>query len=338
MKVNSQILVSIIVPVYNVEEYLDQCLESLTSQTLKSIEIICINDASTDSSLIKLQGWARKDNRIIVVDSKINKKQGGARNLGIKKARGIYLGFVDSDDFVSNDMYETLIDNSNGMTSDIIISSKYFVFKDNVVQEIINLPNNCNDNLRGGVKSYILLNGCRMWTNIVKRSLILDNDLFYPENVIYEDNANGPNIFLCAKDMQIVNASFYYYRYNQSSTTKKKDDMHFFDRRETAKLFVEHAKRLGYYAKFKEEIDYTFYRLFLKNTIMGCLTLFSKYPLRQVRLTQREYVNICTTSIENNSYYRLKKDKIDFVIKIMNILPFTGYLFSFIIKMKSRNI
>lgn len=176
-----------------------------------------------------------------------------------------------------------------------------------------------------------------MWTNIVKRSLILDNDLFYPENVIYEDNANGPNIFLCAKEIQIVNASFYYYRFNQSSTTKKKDDMHFFDRRETARLFVEHAKRLGHYTEFKEEIDYTFYCLFLKYTIIGCFTLFSRYPLRQVQLTQREYMNICTTPIENNSYYRLKKDRIDFIIKIMNIIPFAGYLFSFMIKRRARN-
>lgn len=150
MEVNNQILVSIIVPVYNVEEYLDQCLDSLTSQTLKNIEIICINDASTDSSLIKLQEWAKKDSRIIVIDSKINKKQGGARNLGIKRASGIYLGFVDSDDFVSNNMYEMLIRHSNGMKSDIVISSRYFVYKDNVSQEIINLPVNCNDNLRGG--------------------------------------------------------------------------------------------------------------------------------------------------------------------------------------------
>ncbi len=84
-------------------------------------------------------------------------------------------------------------------------------------------------------------------------------------------------------------------------------------------------------------IDYAFYCLFLKNTIMGCFILFSRYPLRQVRLTQREFMSICTTPIENNSYYRLKKDKMDFIIKIMNILPFMGYLFSFIIKMKSRN-
>ncbi len=89
--------VSIIVPVYNVEKYLSTCLDSLINQTLKDIEIICINDGSTDNSLNILNEYAQKDTRIIVIN-KENSGPGSCRNLGIEKATGEYIQFVDSDD------------------------------------------------------------------------------------------------------------------------------------------------------------------------------------------------------------------------------------------------
>ena len=101
------IKVSIIIPVYNVEKYLQKCLESLVNQTLKEIEIICINDGSTDKSEEILKIFAQKDDRIIVVN-KENEGQSVARNVGIKLAKGEFLGFVDSDDWVDLDFFEKL--------------------------------------------------------------------------------------------------------------------------------------------------------------------------------------------------------------------------------------
>ena len=92
--------VSIVIPVFNVEKYIGKCLDSLISQTLHNIEIICVNDCSTDKSLDILRDYEAKDNRIVVIDLPRNIKQGGARNAGIKKARAPFLGFVDSDDWV----------------------------------------------------------------------------------------------------------------------------------------------------------------------------------------------------------------------------------------------
>ena len=97
-------LVSVIVPVYNVEKYLRQCLDSLISQTLQNIEIICVNDASPDNSLAILKEYEAKDKRIVVVDLYENMRQGGARNRGIEYARANYIAFVDSDDWVSVDI------------------------------------------------------------------------------------------------------------------------------------------------------------------------------------------------------------------------------------------
>ena len=95
----TEVKVSVIIPLYNVENYLKQCLDSVVNQTLKEIEIICINDGSTDNSKQILEDYARKDDRIKIINRK-NSGQGVARNVGIKYAKGEYIGFVDSDDWV----------------------------------------------------------------------------------------------------------------------------------------------------------------------------------------------------------------------------------------------
>lgn len=112
--------VSIIVPVYNTEEYLQKCLDSLTNQTLKNIEIICVNDGSTDNSLKILQDNAIKDDRIKIINQE-NKKQGAARNAGMQVATGEYIGFVDSDDYVDLHYFERLYRVARNYNSDIAL-------------------------------------------------------------------------------------------------------------------------------------------------------------------------------------------------------------------------
>ena len=100
--------VSVLVPIYNVERYLPQCLEALCSQTLRDLEIVAVNDGSTDGSLSVLQEWARKDERIVIVD-KPNSGYGASMNCGIEAARGAYIGIVEPDDFPERDMFKRLL-------------------------------------------------------------------------------------------------------------------------------------------------------------------------------------------------------------------------------------
>ena len=112
--------VSILIPIYNVEKYLPRCLDSLLNQTLTDIEIICVNDGSIDNSLKLLKQYQAQDNRIIIVD----KKNGGlpsARNAGLDRARGEYVGFVDSDDYVEPSMFETLYKTAKKENSEVVI-------------------------------------------------------------------------------------------------------------------------------------------------------------------------------------------------------------------------
>ena len=101
--------VSILVPIFNVEKYLRQCLDSIVNQTLKDIEIICINDGSTDSSPAIIDEFAKNDPRIVIL-TKTNSGYGDSMNQGLKKATGEYIGIVESDDWVDIDMFENLYD------------------------------------------------------------------------------------------------------------------------------------------------------------------------------------------------------------------------------------
>ncbi len=114
------IKVSIIVPVYNVEKYLQSCMDSLVNQTLEDIEIICVNDGSTDNSLEILESYAKKDSRIKVFTIE-NSGNSIARNYGIKIAKGKYVGFVDSDDYINETMFEKLYNSCEQNDLDLAI-------------------------------------------------------------------------------------------------------------------------------------------------------------------------------------------------------------------------
>ena len=116
--------VSVIIPVYNVEEYLRECLDSVVNQTLKDIEIICVNDGSTDNSLAILEEYAAKDERLRVFTQE-NQGQSVARNLAMEKARGEYIGFVDSDDWIDLDFYEKLYRAAVKAQADIACANIY---------------------------------------------------------------------------------------------------------------------------------------------------------------------------------------------------------------------
>jgi glycosyltransferase involved in cell wall biosynthesis len=131
--------ISIIVPIYNVEKYLSRCLESLLAQTLKDIEIIAINDGSSDRSYEILKQYETKDNRIIVID-KPNGGVSSARNEGIQISSGEYIGFVDPDDWVDHEMYEVMYTNALSCKADVVMCSYIREFENHSKPKNFNLP------------------------------------------------------------------------------------------------------------------------------------------------------------------------------------------------------
>ena len=118
--------ISILIPIYNVEKYLKECLDSVINQTLKDIEIICINDGSTDSCAEILKAYSLKDNRIKVIN-KENSGYGASMNMGLEEATGDYIGIVESDDFIKEEMFANLYKIATKDDAEIV-KSDYFYY------------------------------------------------------------------------------------------------------------------------------------------------------------------------------------------------------------------
>lgn len=321
-----KILISVIVPVYNTEEYLDDCLKSLTKQTFQDIEIICINDASTDNSWIKLTEWESIDERIRIVNLKENIRQGGARNIGILQAKGEYIAFVDSDDFVHQEMYNILYKNSNNGAYDIVVGEKHCRYG-NEINEEFNFPTLNKDSYIEKIKKHILVHGCPIWNSIIRKQVIIENNLFFPENTYYEDNAVATLFFACAKSIKVVQAiPLYYYRVTNVSTTRRKEDIRYFERMHTATLFLENAKRVGVYELYKEEIDYAFFLLYYQNTILGALERFKVIPKENIKKIITSYPSYLKKCIKNNKYYKINKPS-----SVINAVVYFPYCYSVLI-------
>ncbi len=134
-------LVSVIIPVYNTEKYLRKCLDSVCNQTLKDIEIICVNDCSSDDSLAILQEYASQDNRIKIINFTQNKGVAIARNTAIDEAKGEYIGFVDSDDYIDLDFYEKLYNKAVETGAEVAIGGCYIENENGTRQKNILIDN-----------------------------------------------------------------------------------------------------------------------------------------------------------------------------------------------------
>jgi len=198
--------VSVIIPVYNTEKYLRKCLDSVLNQTLSDIEIICIDDCSTDGSLAVLKEYAASDSRIKIIEFKENKGAGAARNAGIKTATGEYIGFVDSDDYININFYSHLY-NSIKDTNVEVAKGKL------VIQDVVYSP--IKDAFYD-INSDVIQNSAYFYhsftTGLYKRELIKTNNIHFLENCSYfEDPYFSILVTLHCKKVNVVNNAFYYY-------------------------------------------------------------------------------------------------------------------------------
>ena len=202
--------ISIIVPVYNVEKYLEKCIDSILNQSFRDFELILVDDGSTDNSGYVCDRYKDQDNRIIV----IHKENGGvssARNRGLDIARGDFIGFMDSDDFIHKDMYKILYDNLIKNEADLAICKAQNVYQDetiklnNIVEDFPVKVLTSKDALK---KLYnIRTTFVYAWNKLYKRELF--EELRYPENKIYEDEWLSPKLlYKSSKIVYIYFVSF----------------------------------------------------------------------------------------------------------------------------------
>ncbi len=196
--------VSVIIPVYNTEQYLKKCLDSVCGQTLKDLEIICINDCSPDGSLQILKEYAANDNRIKIIDFKENKGAAAARNAGINAASGEYLGFVDSDDFIDLDFYEKLYDKAIETGAEVVKGSDLKLIHVNGQIEV----EKRNQQVRQNKINFV----CQYTTAIFKREFIVKNKIDFPHDLsVGEDPVFTIKAAILAKKIEVIDGAQYYY-------------------------------------------------------------------------------------------------------------------------------
>lgn len=229
-------------PIYNIEDYLGECLDSIINQTLEDIEIICINDGSTDNSLSILEKYAEKDNRIKIL-SQNNKGAGIARNEGLKIAKGECLSILDADDFYDLAMLEKMYEKINSTNSDITIcksrhydmnSCRYSDIEYAVHQRFINKKENEKEVFNYKDLSGHIFDFCVGWSwdKLYKKSFVKDN------NLEFQDLRSSNDLFFVfssivkAKRISIVNEVLATHRRNVDtslSKTREKDPLCFYD-------------------------------------------------------------------------------------------------------------
>lgn len=245
-----RMLVSIVVPIYNTEKYLRKCIDSLVHQSYENIEVVLVDDGSTDSSLSISMEYRNMDDRVKVF-SKQNGGQGTARNLGIEKALGDYIMFVDADDWVDSDIVEVLVNEINTRGSDIAIcnikktkfnSEEIGVYFDEKLK---------TDVVEGEYKKQLFDISTYPVARLINKKLFAEHSLFFPTH-FYEDVALLPLIYAHAERISFVDKHLYTYRDQGNSTVNNLN--HIYDRVECLETLVDRFKQYGKFALYESDI------------------------------------------------------------------------------------
>lgn len=211
-------MLSFIVPVYNVAAYLDECLESLCGQTYQNLEIICVDDGSTDNSLSVLQDWKERDSRIKII-SQENRGVSCARNRGLKQASGEYIGFVDGDDYLDVNAAEIIIEKALTHDADIVVYGGRAFPETQWVTEVFG-P---RDIVRKDDGRLMIFEerGCipSASNKVYRRRLLVENNIEFNESLVLgEDNSLQFLVFPLSKKVVFISNRFYHYRFNREGS------------------------------------------------------------------------------------------------------------------------
>ncbi len=327
---------SVIVPVYNMAKdgLLDYCINSLVGQTLQSMEIIAVDDASTDDSLQILQDFEKKyPGRVKAVASPENRRQGGARNLGLKEAQGRYIGFMDADDWVVEDLFERMVERAKTTGADVVGTDMCRVYEHTMVpteREACNLLSQTGILDHEKRKEYLLQPG-PISTKIYAREIFFDKEFSFPEHMAYEDNAVSVEIGMRIKHFEhIPEANVFYYQHGDSTTHSinlKKCQ----ERMEAMRIMLKYAKENGALEEFRDVIEFHFSTLFYRNTLFSYMQSDCKKDMSFIRKMGEEMV-ATFPEFRQNPYYNQTVN--DYEQKLINLQLKSTLAFMIVYKLK----
>lgn len=271
--------VSIIVPVHNSQAYLHKCVDSLLAQTLEEIEIILVDDCSVDSSRELIDNYVNQNPdkvRKLFLDENI--RQGGARNRGMSIARGEYLCFVDSDDFIEPDTCRVLYESAKGAD---MCGADYYI------DSGISLKNRDISYGEGFEmtpqrKVHMAANCGYFWSRIYRRDFLQEFDLRFPEGTFYEDAHFNFMTILLSRSVVKAPGRFYHYYQSENSTMRSDENPRQYERIAIPTLIMEDCKARGLYEQYRDLVDRKYIFMQMSNIRYTCLGKFRKPDVKQL--------------------------------------------------------
>lgn len=288
--------ISVIVAAYNIENYIEKCLESLINQTLKELEVIVINDGSQDRTPLKIEKYSKKDERVILINQE-NKGLIEARKTGLNIAKGEYILFVDGDDWLELNALEVLYENAIKNNSDIVL---YQAFKsyDNE-KELFSIYDKCKEaSLEEILLGKILP---AIWSKFIKLDYIKLNNIPFPSNISFaEDLATVTSLFIFNPKVSIIDIPLYNY-YQRSNSITKQIDAKVLEIDEAFNFIKKTLQTHEIYLENKDKFEYLVYIHMFDNWFLKYADLEQKYILD----LYKKYKNY-EVDINSNSYIREK--------------------------------
>ncbi len=305
--------VSVIVPVYNTKLYLRRCLDSLANQTIDSIEIVLVNDGSTDNSLSIMEEYKEKYPDKFTIINKENGGQATARNLGIKSCKGQYIGFVDSDDCVDVNMFKTMYEKAINNKCDYVECHYHYIEE--------GIKGNKELQTRGNIRPYLgrkdmFINPqVSPWNKLYKREVLVDNQIDFPEGLIYEDTAFFIKSVPFIKQSAYIDSKFVNYYLRKTSTMNANKSRKVGDIFKVIEDYLKFYKDRGLYEEYKTELEYFSSKIILCSSLSRIGRVSDKEIRNQLLDESFELLCKWFPNYKSNKYYG---GKIGLYIKFVN--------------------
>lgn len=320
--------VSVIVPVYNVEAYLERCLDSLVNQTCKEIEIIVVNDGSTDHSADIIERFDTKYEQIRV----LNKPNGGlsdARNYGMPYATGEYIGFIDSDDYVDLDMYEKMYEVAKAENSDVVECNLHHSFAE---YEDTEIGEKIQDRDR------MLMDGRSVvWNKIYRREWLMHLGVQFPKGLIYEDVEFYAKLVPYIRTYSYVDGAYVHYVQRSSSinnftSTRTLDILTVLQN-----IMDYYQERPDIYRRYEKSLEYLFIRILLCSSFGRMCRMKDKQQRKEALARNYALLQTQFPNWKKNGYLKQNRSSKGFFMKSINAATYKiyGAILPIIIQMKN---
>ena len=312
--------VSIIVPVYNVEKYIEKCLQTLINQTLKDIEIIVVNDGSTDNSKNIINEYASNFPSLIKCYDKENGGLSDARNYGMQFASGDYIAFLDSDDYVELDMYEKMYKKAIEENSDMVECDFIWEYPDKKVID--------KGIVYGNKKDMITYARVVAWNKLIRRELIEKANVMYPKGLRYEDIEFFYKMVPYYNKVSFIKEPLVHYIQRESSISNVQNER-------TKEIFdvldnsISYYKEKNLYDEYKVELEYTYARILLCSSLFRMVKIEDKDTRKELLNRTWDKLNTNFPEWKKNSILKKDKSKKNLYMRTINKVTYKIYCFIF---------